>query len=220
MSETDRSSRKHVLDPVERMSEVLFGLIMVLSFTGSMSAATAGREEVRAVLVGAIGCNLAWGLVDAVMYMLSSIIERTRRSSLLRRIKQTESAVEARQLIIDTIPEGIEASFSESTLDSIADRLKQLPEPPPRTFMFSQDLRGALAVFLLVFLSTFPVVIPFMIFEDLLRAMRWSNGIAVLMMFIAGYSLGKYAGIGAFRTGSIMVILGVCLVGLTVALGG
>ena len=52
---------KRVLEPIERISEVLFGLIMVLGFTGSLSAAQAGRSDVRTMLFGAIGCNLAWG---------------------------------------------------------------------------------------------------------------------------------------------------------------
>jgi hypothetical protein len=36
---------------------VLFGLIMVLTFTGTLSAASQGRTEVRTMLIGAIGCN-------------------------------------------------------------------------------------------------------------------------------------------------------------------
>jgi len=76
MSTGEPKKRERVLDPVERLSEVLFGLIMVLSFTCSMSAATAGHEEVRTVVIGAIGCNIAWGLVDAVMYLLAILFER------------------------------------------------------------------------------------------------------------------------------------------------
>ena len=79
-----RPVRQHVLDPVERVSEVLFGLIMVLGFTGSMSAATAGRAEVREMLVGAIGCNLAWGIVDAVMYVMATVLSRSRGLAIPR----------------------------------------------------------------------------------------------------------------------------------------
>jgi hypothetical protein len=39
-----------VLEPIDRTSEVLFGLIMVLTFTGSLSVAQARR---RAMLIGA-----------------------------------------------------------------------------------------------------------------------------------------------------------------------
>ena len=64
MPEPSVTSSKSVLDPIERISEVLFGLIMVLTFTGSLSVAEAGREDVRVMLLGALGCNLAWGIID------------------------------------------------------------------------------------------------------------------------------------------------------------
>ncbi len=40
-----------VLDPIARVSEVLFGVIMALTFTGTLSAATADRAEVRTLLI-------------------------------------------------------------------------------------------------------------------------------------------------------------------------
>ena len=64
MPESSSRFFRGVLDPIERISEILFGLIMALTFTGTLSAASAGRAEVREMLLGAIGCNLAWGLVD------------------------------------------------------------------------------------------------------------------------------------------------------------
>ena len=49
----DESRPTRVLDPSDRIAEVLFGLIMVLTFTGSLSIAEAGREDIRAMLIGA-----------------------------------------------------------------------------------------------------------------------------------------------------------------------
>lgn len=72
---------RRVLEPVERLSEVLFGLIMVLTFTGSLSLAAAGREAARTMLIGALGCNLAWGIIDATMYLMSRLSERGTISS-------------------------------------------------------------------------------------------------------------------------------------------
>ena len=53
--------RERLLDPVDRISEILFGLIMAVTIVGSLSIATAGQNEVRTVLTGALGCNVAWG---------------------------------------------------------------------------------------------------------------------------------------------------------------
>lgn len=36
-----------VLNPVDRSNEVLFGLIMVMTFTNSLSTTDAGRADVR-----------------------------------------------------------------------------------------------------------------------------------------------------------------------------
>jgi VIT1/CCC1 family predicted Fe2+/Mn2+ transporter len=166
-----------VLDPVARTSEVLFGLIMALTFTGTLSAATAGREEIRTLLLGMIGCNLAWGLVDAVMFLMQAVTERGR---------------------------GLLTS----------------PEPRPMPELTKEDWLGALAVFLLVFLSTFPIVIPFLVFRNVHVALRVSNLVAIVMMFIAGYEVAKHAGYHPWRIGFSVVLLGVVLVGITIALGG
>jgi hypothetical protein len=76
MDDAQRKRFKRVLDPISRTSEVLFGLIMVLTLTNALSAASTGREDIHTLLIGAIGCNIAWGLVDAVMFLVSTLTER------------------------------------------------------------------------------------------------------------------------------------------------
>src|SRR5215813_12493400 len=92
------TSSKRVLEPVERISEVLFGLIMVLTFTGSLSVANAGRDNIRTMLIGALGCNLAWGIIDGVLYLMSSLAEKGRNRTTLRAVR-TVDPEKARRLI-------------------------------------------------------------------------------------------------------------------------
>ena len=214
------SAERRVLDPLERISEILFGLIMVLSFTGSVSVATAAREEVKTVLIAAIGCNLAWGLVDAVMYVLSNLTERGKQFALLQRIRGETKGSDAAKLISEILPAEISGAVTDSELVQIAERVRHLPGSGRKVRITGRDARGAAAVFLLVFLSTFPVVLPFLFSDNLFVAMRWSNAVAVAMMFLGGYSLGKYAGFSAMLVGLVMVGLGILLVALTIALGG
>lgn len=85
---------KRVLDPVERVSEVIFGVLMAMTFIGAMNVATAGREEVRTAMVAALGCNIAWGLTDAVMYVVSVLTERTREKASPRlRLRDLKGAL-------------------------------------------------------------------------------------------------------------------------------
>ena len=72
-----------VLDPIDRLSEIIFGLLMALSFTGTMSVAVAGGDEVRSVLMAALGCNVAWGIVDGVMFVLTTAVERVKRFNFI-----------------------------------------------------------------------------------------------------------------------------------------
>jgi hypothetical protein len=220
MIEAQTEKRRRVLDPVERASEILFGLIMVLSFTGSLSAATAGREEIRTMLIGALGCNLAWGLVDAVMYLMNTLSARGRDLLMLRRVRQATAPEEAHHLIAEALPSGLAPVLRPADLEAMRAQLQRLPEPAAYPRLRRDDFIGAAGVFLLVFLSTFPVVIPFLVMHNAMLALRISNGIAILMLFMAGYSLGRHAGYRPWQVGLAMVAIGLVLVGITVVLGG
>src|SRR5256885_13789054 len=102
----ERSS-KRVLDPIDRVSEVLFGLIMVLTFTGSLSVAEAGRESIRTMLIGALGCNLAWGIIDGVFYLMGCLAEKGRGLHTFCAMHKAPGPKEAPRLTAEALPAGI-----------------------------------------------------------------------------------------------------------------
>ena len=210
---------KRALEPIDRLSEVLFGLIMVLTFTGSLSVAEAGREDVRTMLVGALGCNLAWGLIDAVFYLMGSLAEKGRDLSTFRAVREATDAEHAQRLIADSLPM-VGSVLEPAELEAMRLRLRLLPEPRGPARLDKDDWRGALGVFLLVFLSTFPVTIPFIVMRDAVPALRVSNAIAVVLLFGAGYAFGRLTGRRPVVVGGATVVLGSILVGVTIALGG
>jgi len=213
-------ARERLLDPVERISEILFGLIMAVTVIGSLSIASGGQDKVREVLVGAIGCNLAWGLVDGVMYLVALMTERTRNFTLLRRVRSAATPHEAHAIIADVMPGRLGSVITAEVLEDIRQRLAALPEPPARGRLGRDDFVGALGVFLIVVLSTFPVVVPFMLFSEVTLAMRVSNAIALVTLFACGFTLGRYAGGIPWRSGFAMAAIGAVLVAATIALGG
>ena len=217
-SDADRSRR--VLHPTERIAEVLFGLIMVLTFTGSLSVAEADRAEVRTMLIGALGCNLAWGIIDAVLYLMGIMV--TKGSGLLtfRAVRQTADPAQGRRLVADALPPLVASVLEPAELESIHQRLRQLPEPAGHERLGALDWLGAVGVFLLVFVSTFPVAIPFIVMHDVGRALRWSNAIAIGMLFVLGFAFGRSTVRHPWGMGLAMVALGTVLVGITIALGG
>jgi hypothetical protein len=93
-----------MLDPMERVSEVLFGLIMVLTYTTSLGAATGDRLQIRSMIVGALGCNLALGLIDAAMYLMAQHNERRHNILLLRAVRKSADTAAAQRIIADALP--------------------------------------------------------------------------------------------------------------------
>jgi VIT1/CCC1 family predicted Fe2+/Mn2+ transporter len=219
VSENGKSERSRILSPLERISEILFGLIMALTFTGALSAATAGHEEVRTMIFGAIGCNLAWGLVDGVMYLLNALTERGLAIRTFERVRRTQDPAAGHAIIADALPPVVASLLSQAELESIRQKIARMPAPP-RPRLRLTDYVGALAVMLIVFLSTFPLVIPFLFVPETLRAMRLSNTVALIMLAILGYRLGRFGGYKPIVTALSMVGIGVSLVLITIALGG
>ncbi len=220
MSDDPIKASKRVLEPSERIAEVLFGLIMVLTFTGSLSVAEAGREDVRAMLIGALGCNIAWGIIDGVLYLMGCLAEKGRDLMTFRAVRQAADSQKAQRLISGALPSVLASVLQPAELDAMHKRLQQLPEPPGQARLSGADWAGATGVFLLVFLSTFPVTVPFIFMDSLHAAMRASNAIAMVMLFIAGVAYGRYVGRSPWVFGFVMIVLGGILVALTMALGG
>lgn len=220
MSDEAIKSTKRVLDPIERVSEVLFGLIMVLTFTGSLSVAEAGRDDVRTMLIGALGCNLAWGIIDGILYLMGCLAEKGRGLLIFRAVRKATNGKEAQRLIANALPPVVSSVLQPAELQAMHERLKQLPEPPERIRLGWNDWLGAVGVFFLVFLSTFPVVIPFTFMRNAGPALRVSNVVAIVMLFLTGYAFGRMTGRRPWLVGISMVVLGSILVSITIALGG
>jgi VIT1/CCC1 family predicted Fe2+/Mn2+ transporter len=212
----DRPSR--MLDPVSRTTEVLFGLIMVLTFTATFNASEAGREDVRLMLIAAIGCSLAWGLIDAAMYLLSTRAEKAITAEAIRgaRLATPEAA---RRAIAEAVPPGIAAAMDQDDLERLRLRLVATGHKAASAALGRHDILGALAVFLLVVFATLPIAVPFLFITDPARALMVSHTVAITLLFISGSSLGRQWN-RPLQAGLAMVLLGLVLVGVAVALGG
>lgn len=218
-SEPARPVAKRVLDPGDRIAEILFGLIMVLTFTGSLGVATAGRQEVRTMLIAALGCNLAWGIIDGLLYLMADTAHRGRGIASLRAIRRETNLLVAHQRIAEALPSPVAAVLEPEELERIRQRLANLPDVQ-HSVLHREGWLGAVFVCLLVFLSTFPAAVPFMLISDARVALRVSNGVVIVMLFFCGVGYGRLVGRAPWLFGAITVVVGLILVALTIALGG
>jgi hypothetical protein len=212
--------REPVLDVVDRVSEMLFGLFMALTFVGAVSVAGRGQDEVRTLFITAFGCNIAWGLVDAVMYLVRTATERGRQLRLVHAVRTAPDEERGRALVRRELLAAFPRATTETQVEAIRARLVELDGVPTQVELDRQDALAALAIFLIVVLATFPVVLPFAFFTEVDTAKWVSRGLSLAMLFAGGLALGRYAGYGSWKAGLLMAGLGTALTVAIVALGG
>jgi hypothetical protein len=209
-----------VLSPVDRVSEMLFGLLMALTFVGAVSVAESGQEQIRTLFATALGCNLAWGLVDAVMYLVRTITERGRLHTLVRSVRNAADDAAGAKVVEQSLSRVAAGLVSAVEIEAVRARIIALPSFPERPRLVWADAVAALKIFVIVVVSTFPVVLPFLLIQDVAMAKNVSRAIALAMLFFGGLALGRYAGYGSWKVGLTMVGLGTALVVAINALGG
>jgi hypothetical protein len=209
-----------VLSPVDRVSEMLFGLLMALTFTGAVSVAESGNAAIRTMFIAALGCNLAWGLVDAVMYLVRTVTERGRLITLVRAVQGARDEQAGRGVVAESLSRVASGLVSAVEIEAIRTRVLAVRTLPARPHIGGRDILIAFQIFLIVVISTFPVVVPFLVLHDVTLAQNVSRAVALAMLFLGGLGLGRYAGYGSWRVGFIMAALGTALILAINALGG
>ena len=209
-----------ILDPSERVAEILFGLIMALTISGTISVATADHFQIRTMLIGVLGCNLAWGIIDGGMYLMGRLAERGRNILLMREVRAASARDKAHRAIANALPEPLAPAFQPDQLEALREGISRLPRVARRPQLTGRDWLGALGVCVLVIVATFPVVIPFLVIGSATLALRVSNAIAIVLLFLCGFMFARYASLNPWITGLIVVGVGIVQVGVAIALGG
>jgi hypothetical protein len=217
--EPTRTKRPGALDPMQRLSEMLFGLIMVLTFTGSVSV-TAGDVDVRTMLVAALGCGIAWGLVDGVMYLLGCLHENGAALKKVRTLRAAGTPRQARDAVRAFLPPLAARELDDATLDRMGTALLAQVPADARPRLGRDEVLGAVNVFIVVVAANLPVVLPFLILDETFTALRVSNAVALAMLAVIGFGYGRVSGMRPGLTALAMVVLGAVLVVVTIALGG
>jgi len=211
------------LDPADTLGELIFGLIMVLTFT--IGARLLGEEEStdgRQLLIAAIGCNLAWGIIDGFLYVLGQVFERRRLASLLQAVRQERDETAAVAAIRGELDGDLTSLAGPQERDrfyaSISAAARARPAGPVK--ITAGDLRGAALVLCLVLATAVPAALPFLLIQDGLVALRVSNFLLVGLLFVVGFLWGRHVGSRPLVAGLLIMSIGLALVLVAIPLGG
>ena len=163
------------LDPANRFIEVVCGLIMVLTFTlvGSQLVSD-DPSGARKLLIAALGCNVAWGIIDGVMFVMNGLTERGRRARFVAAVRNATDEAAALSMIgrdLDPELEGITTSEERGTLYRSIRKIA-LRAAPQAVWIQKGIFWGRL--------------------PDPRTALRVSNVILLLMLFVAGWIWAPY----------------------------
>jgi len=212
------------LDPATSLGEVLFGLIMTLTFTlgAGLTIQEEGAEGARALLIATIGCNIAWGVIDGVFYVLGQLFERGRRRRVVQLVRGATKDADAAALVAGELDDIVEKVMTSEERQKLYGRIVaqvRTGELPPNP-VTRNDVMGGIASFWLVFFASLPAAIPFLLIDDARLALRISNAILLGLLFWAGYRWARYTTARPALTGLVFLLFGAALVLMAIALGG
>jgi hypothetical protein len=212
------------VDPATSLTEILFGLIMTLTFTlgAGIVVQDEGREGARELLVAALGCNIAWGIIDACFYLITSTFEREQFHRLGRRVREVPDTASAAALLAERFDEALAPALAEPERQLLYRRLAENVRSGPAASSRPrrEDWLGALASGLLVVFTCVPAALPFALIDDAYVAMRSSNAILLAMLFATGFGWARYTTMRPWLVGTVFLLGGTALVLIAIPLGG
>jgi hypothetical protein len=212
------------LDQATSLSEVLFGLIMTLTFTlgAGLIIEEEGREGARQLLIATIGCNIAWGIIDGALYLAGQLFDRGRLRKVRVMVRDASSDGVASEMVAGEFDPLLEHVTTETERDDLYSRVvKNIRSSPVAANPITKaDVMGALASFWLVFFASLPAAVPFMLMDDASTALRVSNFILVGLLFFTGYRWAKYTLGRPWIVGLCFLFAGLAMVWTALMLGG
>ena len=122
------------------------------------------------------------------------LTEKWRNITIVDYVRNANNEDKAKQFIADALPPIVASALDSEHLEYIRKALLKIPESPLHVGITLTDVKMAAGIFLLVFISTFPIAAPFIIIRNVQLAFHVSNLVAVVLMFISGWLLARYSG--------------------------
>ena len=222
--ERTSSIRSRWLDPTSSLGEVMFGLIMTLTFTlgAGIIIDEEGREGARELLIALIGCNIAWGVIDGALYLAGQMFDRGRMRRVGQAVRNAPDEATGAGIIANELDEVVEGALKPEERTALYSRIATnvRAKPPGENKISKADFMGAWVSFWLVVLASLPAAIPFLVWDDARFALRVSNGILLALLFFTGYHWAKPTLGRPWLVGFTFLVIGFGLLEMAIALGG
>jgi hypothetical protein len=220
-----------LLDPIDRLSETIFSILILLTFTLAFRIIKLGNDPSQPIpssylnelLIGAAGATLAWGIIDGIMYALLSMFGRGERHRLLEQLQTATSDDDGIQIVADEFDYILEPITGEEQrrllYQDVLEHLRAGEAQP--VSLAREDIAGGFGSVLVAVVAVLPSFVPLLLFYDTpALAIRASNVVSFVVLFISGYQWGKYTGSNPWTTGLLLAGIAAIMVLIAIPLGG
>ncbi len=218
------------LYPHERLVEIIYGLVIALTITSAIRVITGGVDlDIDLMAVASLGAGIAWGIIDAILYVLVVVFQRHRYFLIAGKIRSAKDEQEALSTIQGELEESIIGTLDVEDQKSVyrlvlhAQRRSsdiRYTRQPGTIGIVREDIFGSVQIFLAMLLATVVVVIPLWLIEPPHAAVVVSNIVAFSALFVVGYTWAKHTSIRNTVFGLMLVMVGAVIVGISLVLGG
>ena len=171
-------------------SEPMFGVIMVVCFTSVLRAFPyASDQVVRTILISALFCCIAWGLVDGIFYAWEAHYELEKKKKLQAQAHKAQGDPKnARELVEDDLGDTIVDLMDEKDKEQIYQIIeKNVFGVDLGSVSIKEDILTVLIAFSLVVGSSIIVMLPFLWISPATAALKVSNIAGILLLFVMGF---------------------------------
>jgi hypothetical protein len=204
-------------------SEPMFGVIMVVCFTSVLRAFPNLAETILGtILLSALFCCIAWGLVDGIFYAWEAHYELDKKRKLQDRVQVPADPKKGRELVEADLGDTVVDLMDEGDKEQIYQIVeKKVPGVELGRVSIKDDIITVLIAFGLVVGSSVIVMVPFLVFSPVMTALVISNITGILLLFFMGYWREEDKRVTKkLITGGFTALVALIITIVTVVLGG
>lgn len=208
-----------LIAPDDQAIETLSGIILTMSVLSTLQVTSAQTIDTRSLVYAAIGSTVAWGFVDGMMYLIGTLIDRTRAYKVVKGLRSAPNLLDFRKQLSAESPDYVVERLSDPSLEKIQAFLQSKEQLHHRGLSF-EHLQTAFYIWLVVVSAGLPLIMPLLFIKDHVIAFRMTQFISVWIMFAMGYKLGVWLDLKPFISGLIFAAIGVLIAVTCIYLGG
>lgn len=205
------------LSYADRTGEIAFAVIMVIIINGYVALSDLNTGFVYIVAVN-LGACLSWGIIDGLIYAVSSSIERNGIRNKLLQLKACVDCKDSLEKVRETLEGTFLEGFDNKGKDAIAkDIITYMPKAAldENKVLTKAELMGWLSIVGIYLAVGFLLALPFLVLPNKVFAWFVSNGFGVAWLFGYGVQLGRSAGKNRWALGIIMAVVAIVFLALS-----